>query len=271
LRDNLGGVYIDSHPMSIDRIKAGHDKPSAAPFLDSFLLNMASPNTYLDPLSVNSQQPTISAAASSQSQFQSRTADSQSQPSAGSSRTSLWGSIKVKKYLSKKDKDKGSVLKTKHFDSHERWVELKGAGTSFSTDVPEAFLKAYERIIQQEEVCSKIISQVDISGNVSNSGDNYRLAWQPEGRSWKGSVKQGSWESDTFKIDKKDHGALTERLGKGQELASRLSVDGKIILVVFAGVNPLDGEETGYRFSFRLYPITRQNGLPSAQTYPVYT
>jgi hypothetical protein len=236
-------------------------------------LNMASPNTNLNPLSANSRRTTISAAASSlsQSQSQSQTAGSQSQPPTSFSGSSLWES--VKKRLSKEDKGRGSVLKTKPFDPHERWVEHKGAGTSFSTDVLEAFLKAHERIIQQEEVCNRIISQADTSGNVLNSGDKYQVAWQSEGRSWKGSVKQGAWESGTFKIDQKDHGALLSRLGQGHELASRLSIDGKTILVVFAGVNPisLDGEETGYRFSFRLYPIDQQVGLPSAHTYSVYT
>ena len=234
---------------------------------------MASLNTNLNPLSVNSRRTTISAEASflSQPQSQSQTTGSQSQAPTSSSRASLWGS--VKKHLSKEDKDKGSVLKTKHFDPHEKWVNLQGAGSALQTDVPQAFLKAYERIIQQEEVCNKVISDVDTSGNVSNSGDNYQVAWRPQGRSWQGSVKQGSWESGTFEIDKKDHEALIERLGKGQELASRLSIDGKTILVVFAGVNSdsLDGGKTGYRFSFRLYPINQQIGLPGAQMYPVYT
>jgi hypothetical protein len=149
--------------------------------------------------------------------------------------------------------------------------EFARSALCFANRCAGGILEAYERIIQQQEVCNKIISQVDPSGNVSNSGDNYRVAWQPEGRSWKGSVKQGSWESGTIKIDKKDHEALLMRLGKGQELVSRLSIDGKTILVVFAGVNPLDGGEKGYRVSFRLYPINQQIGLPSAQTYPVYT
>jgi hypothetical protein len=150
---------------------------------------------------------------------------------------------------------------------------FNGAARSLPTNVPKPFLEAYERIIQQEEVRNKIISDVDTSGNVLSGGDNYQVAWQPNGRYWNGSIKQGSWERDTFKIDKKDHEALIGRLGKGQELASRLSIDGKTILVVFAGVNPdsLDGGETGYRFSFRLYPIDQQIGLPGAQTYPVYT
>jgi hypothetical protein len=234
-------------------------------------LNLASPNTNLNPLSANSRRTTISAAASSlsQSQSQSQTAGSQSQPPTSSSGTSLWES--VKKRLSKEEKGRGSILKTKPFDPPENWVNLQGLRAALKTDVPKAFLKAYEGIIQQGEVCDKIISQVDNSGNMSNSGDNYRVVWQPEGRSWKGSGKQGSWESGTFKIDKKDHGALLLRLDQGHELVSRLSIDGKTILVVFAGVNPLDGGETGYRFSFRLYPINQQIGLPSAQTYPVYT
>ncbi|KAH8090261.1 hypothetical protein HD553DRAFT_337947 [Filobasidium floriforme] len=224
---------------------------------------MASPNTNFNPSSINSQQTTIGTGASSQSQ--SQTAGSQSQPptTGDSSKTSIWRSVKNR--LSKGSKEEGSVLKTEPFAPAERWVSLQAAGAALKTDVPKAFLQAFERIIQQEEVCDKIISDVDTSGNVLSGGDNYQVTWGPRGRSLQGSIKQGSWESGTFEISNTDHKALEERLDKALDLASRLSVNGKTILVVFAGVNPLDGGETGYRFSFRLYPIDQQIGEPSAQ------
>lgn len=256
--------------ISVEWVNAEDVCLRAVAFFHSSVAGMASPHTnFGDSLFNNVQQPTDGTQAvshlTSGSQVQSQTFGSQSSPptTEPSAKTSRW-SFKNVRLGSKR-----SVLKASPFDEdRQRWVDLEREHLSRRTNIPPDFLKAFNRIIQQREVCDKIISDAKISNqrtsehswNYSIGGGAYSyFASQAKDGSWSGSLSQGEGDDVSTKVKKADRTVFEGSLGLAEELACQLAIDGQVLSVVlFSPVNkePVHAGTFAYSFCFRLLPIS---------------
>lgn len=141
---------------------------------------------------------------------------------------------------------------------------------SIRTNISPDFLKAFNRIIQQREVCDKIIADAKTfdqrapkqSWNYSIGGGAYSyFASQAKDGSWTGSLSQGGVDDVSIKVKKADREAFEGSLGLADEFACQLAIDDQVLWVVLFAPVTKDTVHAGtfaYSFSFRL--LTRQRG-----------
>lgn len=231
---------------------------------------MASPGTNLgDSLFIDVQQLTDGTQAvsheTSGSQSQSQTFGIQSSPpTTESSAKTPWWSIKNVYRESQR-----SVLKASPFDEDQQpTVNLKREHLSIRTNISPDFLKAFNRIIQQREVCDKIIADAKTfdqrapkqSWNYSIGGGAYSyFASQAKDGSWTGSLSQGGVDDVSIKVKKADREAFEGSLGLADEFACQLAIDDQVLWVVLFAPVTKDTVHAGtfaYSFSFRLLPVS---------------